>query len=546
MSAVTCQLTGIDPTSPSQQCLGVDPITKKVGFVNGDGGAIGFMGNMITMLYTPPLHTGDYFKDLAQNFGFTKNVFAVSSVGREEGTTTISTTGIGFKRLSPLLPLWSTFRNIVYMLLVLVFAIVGVAIMLRVKIDPRTVMTIQNQIPKLIIGILLVTFSYAIAGFLIDMMYTSIYLVGNTIVSADPQIANTDVVKQAASARNPFSAADDIFKRNAFITDKIENVPGSGLLLLMAGPANTVSEFATNLFRPVVNLMFPIKAEESNKSDCSWYDVFCKGKDFFTHPLRLISVFNPGIGGFQAMSLVARGSGFLFDLGSNLPGPVGGLLGAGSNAADFFKDPMQAISSILAFLLGRIVGGLVFLVIGIAVLWALFRLWFALISAYIMILIDVVFAPFWVVAGLLPGSQLSFSTWIRNIVANLAAFPATIVMFLLGRAFMDAFGSTSAGGEFVPPLIANPLDTRAIGAVIGLGIILATPNVVNMMKAALKAPKLDLSTIGAAIGAGTAVPIGTGKSIGQTLTESMEFVPDGTGGWRQRRVGESFVRRIFR
>ena len=90
-------------------------------------------------------------------------------------------TGTGFDGLKPLLPLWTVFRNIVYILFVLVFVIIGVAIMLRLKIDPRTVMTIQNQIPKLIIGILLVTFSFSIAGFLIDIMYTSIYLIGGAV-----------------------------------------------------------------------------------------------------------------------------------------------------------------------------------------------------------------------------------------------------------------------------------------------------------------------------------------------------------------------------
>src|SRR5882762_3086779 len=31
MSAVMCQLTGIDPTTPNQPCLGIDPATGKIG-----------------------------------------------------------------------------------------------------------------------------------------------------------------------------------------------------------------------------------------------------------------------------------------------------------------------------------------------------------------------------------------------------------------------------------------------------------------------------------------------------------------------------------
>src|SRR3989338_11081239 len=116
------------------------------------------MSNMISMLYAPPIHTSDYFQSLANNFGIVKNANA-------------QTKGTGFDGLKPLQNLWEAFRNIVYLLFVIVFVVIGLAIMLRIKIDPRTVMTIQNQIPKIIIGILLVTFSFAIAGFLVDIMW---------------------------------------------------------------------------------------------------------------------------------------------------------------------------------------------------------------------------------------------------------------------------------------------------------------------------------------------------------------------------------------
>src|SRR3989344_3542463 len=57
MSSLTCQLTGVDPINPNGQCLGVDQKSGKIGFVENGGGAIGVMGNMISVLYTPPLHT---------------------------------------------------------------------------------------------------------------------------------------------------------------------------------------------------------------------------------------------------------------------------------------------------------------------------------------------------------------------------------------------------------------------------------------------------------------------------------------------------------
>ncbi|MFI5205964.1 MAG: hypothetical protein ACHQVK_03410, partial [Candidatus Paceibacterales bacterium] len=201
MAALTCQLAGVDPTNPGQECLGVDQKTGKIGFVKNGGGAIGLMGSAITMLYTPPVNTGEYFHSIASNFGITKHAYAQTAP-----------LGTGFQGLQPLLGLWTAFRNIVYLLFVVAFVIIGFAIMLRVKIDPRTVMTIQNQIPKIIVGILFVTFSFAISGFLIDIMYTSIYLTGNAIVGTDSKIpANEpDLVQNMVSSTNPFAAANNI------------------------------------------------------------------------------------------------------------------------------------------------------------------------------------------------------------------------------------------------------------------------------------------------------------------------------------------------
>ena len=225
MSAVTCQLTGIDPVNQNQQCLGVDQKTGKIGFVDpstssGGGGAIGVMSHMISVLYTPPIHTGDYFNHLAQNFGIAKPTYAEET---------------GFNGLKPILGVWTAFRNIVYLIFTIVFVVIGLLIMFRVKIDPRTVMTIQNQIPKIIVGIVLVTFSYAIAGFLIDMMYASIYFIGNVMTSTSKQ--SPAVVTGLVQSDNPFSAANqtvglkDVAWKPAetagdFIKPVFDNTPG--------------------------------------------------------------------------------------------------------------------------------------------------------------------------------------------------------------------------------------------------------------------------------------------------------------------------------
>jgi len=509
MSAMTCQLVGIDPTNPNQQCLGTDAKTGKIGFVQNGGGAIGVMGNMISTLYTPPLHTKDYFQNLASNFGLTKKAYAQGPDCKN---------GTGFCGLQPLLGLWSAFRNIVYIVFVIIFVVIGLAIMFRIKIDPRTVMTLQNQIPKIIIGLLLVTFSFAIAGFLIDMMWVAIYLVYGTISGI--QLPNIDVSK-SISDLNPVA------------------LQGKSALSA-AGGLGGLAGIAWNVSRSVQEIIVPLLDNPIGK-----VIGFAVGSAFG---------FGAGkIGDISGTASTAAGLG----LGA-LCGATGvGLpflplcFGAGEIIGKFATTIIGGATGVLLSkeIIGTIATIIAFLIIAIALLFALFRLWFTLLMAYIYILIDVVLAPFWIIGGIIPGSPISFSGWIRNIVANLAAFPATIALFLMGKVFVDAFSSGNASGQFVPPLIGNPGDLNAIGALIGLGIILITPNIVNMLKAALKAPKIDIGSIGQAIGVGTAFPINTAKGIGGIIAGRGEaYARPGPGGsaiYEEKGIGRGILGRIF-
>jgi len=50
-------------------------------------------------------------------------------------------------------------------------------ILFRTKINPQTVVGIENALPRIIVSLMLVTFSYAICGFLVDFVY-----LGNSLV----------------------------------------------------------------------------------------------------------------------------------------------------------------------------------------------------------------------------------------------------------------------------------------------------------------------------------------------------------------------------
>ena len=89
--------------------------------------------------------------------------------------------GFGFEAASAVREIWRTVRDLTYFLLVLVIIAMAFAIMFRVRLSPQTVITVQSAIPRVIIALVLITFSYAIAGFVIDLMYVVIGLIAAII-----------------------------------------------------------------------------------------------------------------------------------------------------------------------------------------------------------------------------------------------------------------------------------------------------------------------------------------------------------------------------
>ncbi len=79
--------------------------------------------------------------------------------------------GFGYTALNPIQKYWSGARDIAYALSVLVIIIFAFMIMFRIKISPQVVISVQSSLPKVIGALVLITFSYAIAGFMIDLMY---------------------------------------------------------------------------------------------------------------------------------------------------------------------------------------------------------------------------------------------------------------------------------------------------------------------------------------------------------------------------------------
>jgi hypothetical protein len=65
--------------------------------------------------------------------------------------------------------IWSATRNITYVFFIVIMIVVGFMIMFRSKIGGQTLVTLGNTLPNVILALIGVTFSFAIAGLIIDV-----------------------------------------------------------------------------------------------------------------------------------------------------------------------------------------------------------------------------------------------------------------------------------------------------------------------------------------------------------------------------------------
>jgi hypothetical protein len=370
------------------------------------GGAAGAIGGVITaMVLTPPASSVTYFADVAQNIGLVKPAYAQ---------------GLGFAGLNPVLNIWKAFRNLAYIAFILIFVLYGFMIMFRVKIDPRTVVSFQMALPKIVVALILVTFSYAIVGLMVDLSYVLIFLMLSFFETAG-------LIKTGGALQ----IQDIVFNQNIFrvLFNNFGNFAG--------GPAGAVGEVVSHFL---------------------------------------------------------GGSG-------------------------------------LAHIAGSLVGGLAALIIAIAIVFAMFKIFFSLLSAYIGIIMSVIFAPIKLLLDVLPG-QSGFAGWMIDLVANILVFPATIFMItlaavLVGSGFAGGqnpwgvtnpgYGSSPTGGTgWVPPLLGlqGGAGVAYIPSLIALGMILMTPKVLDTIKETFKIQPSKIQ-----IGGGLAAPFNVVlQAISQIVT----------------------------
>jgi len=206
-ASIAIGITGVDPDADCGDICAGSPqnLTKYLsGDVDPETGAEGLLptvGRVTANLYQEQPSSREYIASLIDNIGLPH----ISSAYAQ---------GTGYTAMTPFLTFWQGFRNVAYSLYIVMFVVVGVMIMLRTKVNAQTVITIQAALPNLVVTLLLITFSYAIVGFMIDLMYFLIYFVVYLLSTTGIISSPTQAIDRLLS----YSAYDVIFQgRNSIL-----------------------------------------------------------------------------------------------------------------------------------------------------------------------------------------------------------------------------------------------------------------------------------------------------------------------------------------
>jgi hypothetical protein len=235
--SLLCEIAGMSPVG---KCIGQQKTQDgKIGAFLYDkipgGGAIGGLTTATVAMFTnPPTSSREYLASIKESFG-AKPAYAQSVSGSGEGI------------IRPILTLWQVTRNLAYLAFIIVFIAVGFMIMFRTKINPQTVISAQAALPGLVVGLILVTFSYFIASLLIDISFVAMQLVAQLFIQSNAPNFFGDIHNLAQDS-NVFHLFTGSFR----FGDNFTDVTGGIWRTMLQGQGDALSSTAFAVFLPAI------------------------------------------------------------------------------------------------------------------------------------------------------------------------------------------------------------------------------------------------------------------------------------------------------
>ncbi len=434
------------------------------GDVNVQGSILGFLSSAIAAPYAaPPASSIAWAQQGLESIGFVPKSYA--------------STGLGFASLQGYMGIWKLFRDVAYLVLVLVMVAIGFMIMFRVNVGGQTVVNIESALPRIIIAMLLITLSFPIAGFLIDMMYAVISICVGLLYDAGFE----------ATARNlsntPISSKEAL---NKYITADFFNLWPEG-----ANPFNV----GTSLYK-----LTPLWVQTSLQ--------------FAILPLAT------GYGATLLKPVKEVVSSFFGQ------GAAGFTLGNLPNI--FYAGLLIIIVYVISYWAPTIILGLI---LTLTILVLIFRIFFMLLESYIKVLLYTLFSPIILMFSAIPGNG-SIGWWFKNMIGELVAFPTVIVILLVGNAInktnvldidnpflhmLNYAGATNSGGfehAFRLPFLYG-FQNDDFNLIVSFGLLLMIPDIIKLMKGIIGVQDSPLKIGLGSYFAGAALLTGIGGLAGQ-------------------------------
>lgn len=446
----------------------------------------------------PPASGVHWAKNTLENAGFIPKSYAQ---------------GMGFASLSSFQIIWKAMRDITFLLLVLIIMVSGFIVMFNIPLGGKKNVQIEALLPRLVITLLMISFSYAIAGFLIDMMYVMLALV---VTVFDPVIQGSQAEYMGAALTSTPTNLFGLIWITPLANGDIWDVSTS-LLKLIPGPIRYIIDSV--LYYGLGHLLLAIGL--SGLTPVNGMKGLSKakqvtatiGKAVFATQSRPIFDIMGKLGNFsqnaQKMAESAQGS----SVGAGISIGASANVNVGITILVFILN-MIIIEPLMAVFRSYLTVFFLLILLMLSLLFVFVKIFFKLFSTYVEIILSIMFAPIYIVFNALPEST-AFTSWLKQLAINLLTFP-TVMAILLVVAYLTQFADTTE--MWTPPFITGFATQRAIQVLVAGTIMFNIGKLVDMMKEKLGYKKgfsmspMSMIAPFIAVGAGMAnMAIGTGK-----------------------------------
>ena len=399
--------------------------------IEDGGGLIGSIMKFVALPYANPISSGvAYVNQGLSNSGLIPKVEAWE--------------GIGFSSLSGYMDIWKMFRNLSFLILTLFVIAIGFMLMFRASAGQAEI-KIESALPRIVIVMVLISFSFAISGFLIDIMYACIAM-------SIGFFKDTGIINLIGGWGGQYDSGFYRYAESGFL----DILPLGGRLLGSSFSVgsdlwNMIPSVITKIVAPLITLGAIITSKTG-----------ILPVEGFVSSFVDISILGTGLGGIPYFISNGIWLTLLLFLSNFLPGIILGII------------------------------------IALTMLIFMFRMMFIFLEAYIKVLLYTIFSPILLLFGVLPGNG-SIAWWMKSMIAELSVFPTFIVITLTSAAIIDAnirgwdsVGSLgylwengllgSAPGSLNLPFISQGFRPASFNNVVSLGLLLMSPDLIKMVK----------------------------------------------------------------